>query len=100
MFNEEQSGISYPARYLGKLSNPSMPDYIDVTPLQDNAAYPGRIHLTPTQREHVIRFRALWHQAIPAVFAQFQPIDYPSLFYSNNNNQNTSTPIFTPDHQH
>ena len=99
MFNEEQSGINYPARYLGKLSNPFMPDYIDVTPLQDNAAYPGRIHLTPTQREHVIRFRALWQQAIPAVFAQFQAIGYSSLFYYNNKNQNTSQPIFSADQQ-
>ncbi len=94
MFNEEQSGINYPARYLGKLSNPFLPDYIDVTPLQDNAAYPGRIHLTPTQREHVIRFRSLWQQAIPAVFAQFQAVGYSSLSYYNSNNQNASQPIF------
>src|SRR5579871_4724710 len=56
MFNEEQSGINYPARFLGKAPNPFMPDYIDVTPLQDNAAYPGRIHFTPAQRQSVIHF--------------------------------------------
>ncbi len=97
MFNEEQSGINYPARFLGKLSNPFLPDYIDVTPLQDNAAYPGRIHLSPTQREHVIRFRALWQQAIPAVFAQFQAVGYQSLDYYDSNNQNVSQPIFSVD---
>lgn len=99
MFNEEQSGINYPARYLGKLSNPFMPDYIDVTPLQDNAAYPGRIHLTATQRANVIRFRSLWQQAIPAVFAQFQAVGYQSLFYYNGNNQNVSQPIFAANQE-
>ncbi len=97
MFNEEQSGINYPARFLGKASNPFMPDYIDVTPLQDNAAYPGRIHLTPAQRERVIHFRDLWQQAIPEVFAQFQAVGYSSLDYYDSNNQNTSQPIFTAD---
>lgn len=97
MFNEEQSGINYPARFLGKLSNPFMPDYIDVTPLQDNAAYPGRIHLSPAQRDHVIHFRTLWRQAIPSVFAQFQTIGYTSLYYYDRNNQNVSQPIFSPE---
>jgi len=95
MFNEEQSGINYPARFLGKLAGPFMPDYIDVTPLQDNAAYPGRIHLSPTQREHVIHFRNLWEQAIPAVFAQFQAVGYSSLYYYDSHSQNTVQPIFT-----
>src|SRR5229473_1148779 len=99
MFNEEQSGINYPARFLGKASNPFMSDYIDVTPLQDNAAYPGRIHFTPLQRERVIHFRNLWQQAIPAVFAQFQAVGYQSLDYYNSNNQNVSQPIFAPDQQ-
>ena len=95
MFNEEQSGINYPARYLGRLSNPFMPDYIDVTPLQDNAAYPGRIHLTTMQRQQVIHWRTLWQQAIPAVFAQFQAVGYSSLYYYDSHNQNVSQPIFT-----
>ena len=99
MFNEEQSGINYPARFLGKASNPFMPDYIDVTPLQDNAAYPGRIHLTPAQRQSVIHFRDLWQQAIPAVFAQFQAVGYSSLDYYDASDQNVSQPIFTPDQQ-
>lgn len=99
MFNEEQSGINYPARFLGKLSNPFMPDYIDVTPLQDNAAYPGRIHLSPTQREHIIHFRTLWQQAIPAVFAQFQAVGYQSLNYYDSHNHNTSQPIFSANQQ-
>jgi hypothetical protein len=99
MFNEEQSGINYPARFLGRQSNPFMPDYIDVTPLQDNAAYPGRIHLSSTQREHVIRFRTLWQQAIPAVLAQFQAIGYSGLTYYNTHDQNVFLPIFSAAQQ-
>ena len=96
MFNEEQSGINYPARYLGRLANPFMPDYIDVTPLQDNAAYPGRIHLSALQRQNVIRFRQLWSQAIPEVFAQFRTEGYNSLLFYDSHRQNSSQPIFTP----
>src|SRR6185437_7076460 len=39
MFNEEQNGINYPLRYLGNISNPLMPYYIDMSPLQNNALY-------------------------------------------------------------
>src|SRR5258708_39235557 len=50
MFNEEQSGINYPAPYLATLSNPFIPHYINVPPFQDNPPYPARITFTPTQR--------------------------------------------------
>lgn len=99
MFNQEQSGINYPARFLGRQSNPFMPDYINVTPLQDNAAYPGRIHLTDAQRQQVITFRDLWSKAIPAVFAQFRAEGYSSLDYYNVQRQNNSHAIFTPAQQ-
>ena len=33
MFNEEQNGIAYPLRYLGQLSNPILPFYIDMSPI-------------------------------------------------------------------
>ncbi|HEU5380944.1 MAG TPA: M28 family peptidase [Ktedonobacteraceae bacterium] len=99
MFNEEQSGINYPARFLGQLNNQFMPDYIDVTPLQDNAAYAGRIHLTNSQRQSVSRFRQLWSQAVPAVFAQFRAEGYTSLNYYDSQRQNTSQPVFTTEQQ-
>jgi hypothetical protein len=95
MFNQEQSGINYPARFLGRLANPFMPDYIDVTPLQDNAAYSGRIHLTTAQRQRVIVFRDLWSRAIPAVFAQFRAEGYGALDYYNSQRQNSSQAIFS-----
>lgn len=99
MFNEEQSGINYPARFLGRQSNVFMPDYIDVTPLQDNSAYAGRIHLTSIQRQNVTRFRQLWSQAIPAVFEQFRTEGYSSLNYYNDQRQNSSQAIFTSAQQ-
>jgi hypothetical protein len=99
MFNEEQSGINYPARYLGQLANPFMPDYINVTPLQDNAAYPGHIHLTALQRQRVVSFRQLSAQAIPAVFSQFRAEGYGSLAFYDNQRQNSVQPIFSPDQQ-
>ena len=99
MLNQEQSGINYPARFLGRQDNPFMPDYINVTPLQDNAAYPGRIHLTPAQRQKVITFRNLWSQAIPAVFAQFRAEGYSSLDYYNSQVQNSSQAIFSADQE-
>ncbi|HEY0754815.1 MAG TPA: M28 family peptidase [Ktedonobacteraceae bacterium] len=95
MFNQEQSGINYPARFLGRQANPFMPDYINLTPLQDNAAYAGRIHLSVTQRQHVVTFRNLWSQAIPAVFAQFRAEGYSSLDYYNTQRQNEMQPIFS-----
>src|SRR5579872_1584115 len=37
MFNEEQSGIAYPLRFLGDAANPMLPMYAAVSPLQNNA---------------------------------------------------------------
>lgn len=99
MFNEEQSGINYPARDLGRQANPFLPDSINVTPLRDNAAYPGRIHLSLPQRLRVSAFRDLWSQAIPAVFAQFRAEGYSSLAYYNDQRQNSPLAIFTADQQ-
>lgn len=98
MFNEEQSGINYPARYLGQLANPFMPDYIDVTPLQENGAYAGQLHLTSLERQNVIRFRQLLALAVPAAFAQLRAEGYTSLdFYSQR--RNSLQPIFRADQQ-
>lgn len=99
MFNQEQSGINYPARLLGRQANPFMPDYINVTPLQDNSAYAGRIHLTAEQRQRVVTFRDLWSQAIPAVFAQFRAEGYGLLDFYNSQRQNVSQAIFSDAQQ-
>lgn len=99
MFNQEQSGINYPARYLGQLANPFLPDYIDVTPLQENAAYAGRLHLTAGERQNILRFRQLLAQAVPAAFAQLRAEGYAWLDFYNGQRQNSRQPIFRADQQ-
>ena len=46
MLNEEQSGIAYPLRFLGKISNPILPLYLQTSPLQANQVYENRNSLT------------------------------------------------------
>lgn len=99
MFNQEQSGINYPARYLGQLANPFLPDYIDVTPLQENAAYGGRLHLSALERQNIIRFRQLLGQAVPAAFAQMRAEGYSELDFYDGQRHNSPQPIFLPSQQ-
>jgi hypothetical protein len=95
MFNEEQNGIAYPLRYLGNLSNPLMPFFVDMSPLTNNAIYPHQDQLSAQQKNAITQFRSLMAQAVPAVFAQFQALGYQTLLYHGKNNQNVSQPIFT-----
>src|SRR5450759_1133926 len=46
MFNEEQNGIAYPLRYLGKMANPLLPFYVDMSPLQNSQLSVSYTHLT------------------------------------------------------
>jgi hypothetical protein len=95
MFNEEQSGIAYPLRYLGKLTNPLLPSYIDMSPLQNNFFYPHQNKLSTQQRTNITQFRSLMQQAIPAVFQQFQTMGYKTLTYRDSNGQPVSQPVFS-----
>ena len=97
MFNEEQNGIAYPLRFLGKTSNPLLPFYIDMSPLTDVSLYPAQSKLSQVQRDNFTHFRALMQQAVVAAFMQFQALGFQSLTYHNNTNQDVSQPIFTPD---
>lgn len=97
MFNEEQNGIAYPLRYLGKLSNPLLPFYIDMSPLQNNTFYPHQNQLSAQQRANITQFRSLMQQAIPAVFQQFQVLGYQTLSYRGDNGQSVSQPVFSSD---
>src|SRR6266566_4695701 len=63
MFNEEQSGIAYPLRYLGKMANPLLPFYVDMSPLNKSQLYPNQDKLTQQQRARITTFRALMQQA-------------------------------------
>ncbi|HEV2660078.1 MAG TPA: M28 family peptidase, partial [Ktedonobacteraceae bacterium] len=97
MFNEEQNGIAYPLRYLGRLTNPLLPFSIYLTPLNNTDLYPEQERLSPTQRANIVNFRALMQQAVPAVFREFLAAGYQTLTYHGNHNQDVAQPIFTPD---
>jgi hypothetical protein len=97
MFNEEQSGIAYPLRFLGKTSNPLLPLFADMTPLENNAMYRERPTLTQSQAAGVTRFRALMAEALPAAFQQFQALGYTTLAYQNAAGQPVTLPVFTPE---
>lgn len=99
MFNEEQNGIAYPLRFFGKLSNPVLPFYVDMSPLVNSQLYPHQEQLPQEQKDKITRFRALLQQAIPDVFQQFQAMGYQVLTYHGSNNQDVSQPIFTTDQQ-
>ena len=83
MFNEEQSGIAYPLRFLGKASNPLLPLMIDTAFQNDSAAEEA--------------FRALSRQAIPVAFAAFRAIGIQTATYTSTSGQPVTKPIFTPD---
>jgi len=71
MFNEEQNGIAYPLRYLGQLSNPILPFYIDMSPLQNNQLYAHQDQLSQQHKVAISHFRSFMQQAVLASFAQF-----------------------------
>ncbi len=97
MFNEEQNGIAYPLRYLGQTANPLLPFYIETAPLQNTNFYPAQNKLSQAQRASIQRFNDLMHQAVSAVFAQFQALGYQGLTYHDESNQPQAQAIFTPD---
>jgi len=97
MFNEEQNGIAYPLRYLGQLTNPLLPLYIAMSPLQKSDLYPAQNLLSQAQIEKTTHFRALMQQAVPAVFQQFQALGFLGLTYHGSNGQDVAQPIFTTD---
>lgn len=94
MFNEEQNGIAYPLRFLGKTSYPLLPFYALTSPTQDNSFYLAQSHLPATQRNAITTFNALMAQAIPAVFAHFQALGYTSLAYHDASGATVNQPIF------
>ena len=96
MINEEQSGIGYPLRYLGKTSNPVLPTTLMMTPLTDNEVYQDTQTFTPTQVQNITSFNTLMRQAAPAAFAAFRALGYDSLTYRNDQNQPVTQQIFTP----
>src|SRR6266581_1774009 len=97
MFNEEQNAIAYPLRYLGQLSNPILPFYIDMSPSKSNQPYAHQDQLSQQQKDAISHFRSLMQQAIIASFAQFQKMGYQMLSYHISNQPDVFQPIFTSD---
>ena len=98
MFNEEQNGIAYPLRYLGALSNPLLPFYVEMAPLQNDGMYNTQSQLPAQRRDAIASFRTSMQEAISNVFAQFRALGYQNLTYhTNSNTQNVAQPVFTPD---
>ncbi|MEO7018791.1 MAG: M28 family peptidase, partial [Ktedonobacteraceae bacterium] len=98
MFNEEQNGIAYPLRYLGEMSNPLMPFYVEMSPLGNSDLYPQQNQLSAQQQANITQFRQLMQQAVIASFQQFQAMGDQMLTYHNDQGQDIWQPIFTPDH--
>ncbi|HEX8998132.1 MAG TPA: M28 family peptidase [Ktedonobacterales bacterium] len=96
MINEEQNGIGYPLRFLGKASNPLLPTTLFVTPLTNNQVYQNTQSLTDAQRQAITSFRTLMGQAAPAAFAAFRALGYGSLTYRDDQNHTVTQQIFTP----
>lgn len=97
MFNEEQNGIAYPLRYLGKLADPLYPFYISLSPLQKNGAYRDQDKLSPQQKAAIARFRSLMQAAIAPTFALFRSEGFQDLTYHSDSGPDLAQPIFTPD---
>jgi hypothetical protein len=97
MFNEEQSGIAYPLRYLGKTSNPLLPFYAYLSPLASSQLYPNQGQLPAADLQRINQFRQLMGKAVAPVFAAFQSLGYQSLIYHGNNDAPVSQPVFAPN---
>ncbi len=97
MFNEEQNGIAYPLRYLGKMANPLLPFYVELSPLLNSQLYPHQDRLSQQQKQNITHFRNLMQQAVPAIFAQFQALGFQTITYQGDSDQNVSQPVFSSD---
>jgi PKD repeat protein len=97
MFNEEQNGIAYPLRYLGKMANPLLPFYVELSPLLNSQLYPNQERLSQQQKQKITHFRNLMQQAVPAIFAQFQALGFRTITYHGDDNQDVAQPVFSSE---
>ena len=82
MINEEQMGINYPLRFLGKDANG--PLALDIMPTTGT---------TPARA----RLFNLVQKMVAPVFQEMQTLGYTSLAYHGQNGQDVNEPIFTQD---
>jgi Peptidase family M28/PKD domain len=95
MINEEQNGIAYPLRYLGKSSNPLMPLFAFLSPLSANKIY-QKYSVTPRQLAGLRQLRTLVGRAVTAAFARFRSKGYQMLTYHGPAGAGVWRPVFTP----
>jgi hypothetical protein len=79
MINEEQSGFSYPVRFLGKASNPLIP-----------------LHIRNINGRQIF-FGDLIKAALPTVADEMRMMGYTSVTYHGDQGQDVSQPVFTSD---
>jgi hypothetical protein len=94
MFNEEQNGIGYPVRYLGRLANPLMPEHIYVSPPGPNHLY-RTLHRPPAEAAANGAFASALRRAVPGAFAELRRLGYQDLTYRGSTGQQIWQPIFT-----
>ena len=80
MINEEQNGIAYPLRYLGRSANPLMPFFAYISPLSENRIYP-HYAISARQRAGVISSATLVQRAAAAAFGLYRAMGYQMLTY-------------------
>ena len=95
MMNEEQNGIAYPLRYLGKSSNPLMPLFAFLSPLSANNIY-RHYSLSAGQLASLRQFRALVGHAVTAAFARYRAMGDQMLTYHGPGGTDLWRPVFTP----
>jgi Zn-dependent M28 family amino/carboxypeptidase len=95
MINEEQSGIAYPLRFLGKAANPQLNMWAEVSPRDNNRLYPTQSRLSAAQLAALGHFQDLTRQAAAPVFARFQALGDGTLAYHGDNGQDVAQAIFT-----
>jgi Peptidase family M28/PKD domain len=93
MLNEEQNGIAYPLRFLGKASNPLLPFMAYTSPQYPNSVY-ASLPLSDAQRAGFQHFQNLVGQGVPEVFSWFQQQGVTSLDYRDNGNHPVTQPVF------
>lgn len=95
MINEEQNGIAYPLRYLGKSSNPLMPFFAYLSPLSGNKVYP---HYTtsPRRRAGLLQLRTLMRGAVAASFGRYRAMGDQMLTYHSPSGADVWQPVFSP----
>ena len=95
MFNEEQSGIGYPLRFLGDLANPLMPTHIFVSPSSPSDLYRGLV-LSAAQVARNQAFVGLMTKARAGSFRLFRQLGYRRLTYHGASGRQVWRSIFTP----